>query len=128
MNLSVDDEVRFKLLSLLKDDPSLTQRQMKHLTGVSLGKVNFCVTALVQKGQIRVERFKNNSNKAAQLYHITPSGLGELTLLTLRFLKIKLVEYDQIRVQIENLYEQMQYMDVTLCEDSELLDRLKSIL
>jgi EPS-associated MarR family transcriptional regulator len=111
----------------LKDDPSLTQREMMRQTGVSLGKVNYCVSALVEKGQIRVERFKNNSNKTAYLYHITPSGLKAFTSLSLRFLKIKLTEYDQIKVQIECLYQQVQNLDIPLCEDPELLIQLKSI-
>ncbi len=97
-------------------------------TGVSLGKVNYCVSALVEKGQIRVERFKTNSNKTAYFYHITPSGLKALTSLSLRFLKIKLEEYGQIKAQIENLYQQVQNLDVQLCEDSELLIQLRNIL
>jgi EPS-associated MarR family transcriptional regulator len=123
----MDEEIRYKILSILKDDPNLTQREMMQQTGVSLGKVNYCVSALVEKGQIRVERFKNNSNKAAYLYHITPSGLKAFSNLSLRFLKIKLKEYDRIKVQIESLYEQVQNMDAQLCEDPELLIQLKNI-
>ena len=59
----MDEEIRYKILSILKDDPSLSQREMMQQTGVSLGKVNCFVSAFVEKGQIRVERFKNNSNK-----------------------------------------------------------------
>ena len=128
MNASMDEEIRYKILSILKDDPSLTQREMMQQTGVSLGKVNYCVSALVEKGQIRVERFKNNSNKTAYFYHITPSGLKAFTSLSLKFLKIKIDEYDQIKAQIENLYQQVQNLDVQLCEDPELLIQLRNIL
>ena len=124
----MDKEIRYKILSILKDDPSLTQREMMQKTGVSLGKVNYCVTALVEKGQIRVEQFKNNSNKTAYLYHITPSGLKAFTNLSLSFLKVKLKEYDQVKAQIESLYQQVQNMDAQLCEDPELLLQLKNIL
>ena len=124
----MDEEIRYKILSILKDDPSLTQREMMQQTGVSLGKVNYCVTALVEKGQIRVEQFKNNSNKTAYLYHITPSGLKAFTNLSLSFLKVKLKEYDQVKAQIESLYQQVQNMDAQLCEDPELLIQLKNIL
>lgn len=124
----MDEEIRYKILSILKDDPSLTQREMMQQIGVSLGKVNYCVSALVKRGQIRVERFKNHSNKTAYLYHITPSGLKSFTSLSLRFLKIKLKEYEQIKAQIESLYQQVQNMDAQLCEDPELVIQLKNIL
>lgn len=124
----MDEEIRYKILSILKDDPSLTQREMMQQTGVSLGKVNYCVSALVQKGQLRVERFKKYSNKTAYLYHITPSGLKAFTSLSLRFLKIKLKEYEQVKVQIGSLYQQIQNMDAQLCEDPELVIQLKNIL
>lgn len=127
MNASMDEEIKYKILSILKDDPSFTQREMMRQTGVSLGKVNYCVSALVEKGLIRVERFKNNSKKAAYLYHLTPSGLNAFTNLSLRFLKIKLKEYDRIKVQIESLYHQVHNMDAQLCEDPELLIQLKDI-
>ncbi len=114
MNKPLDDEIRYKLLFLLKDDPSLTQREMNQRMGISLGKINFCISALIEKGMIRVERFKNNSNKSAYLYNITPAGLKELSHLTLNFLKIKLKEYDQIKKEIENLSEQIKHMDIDL--------------
>jgi EPS-associated MarR family transcriptional regulator len=123
----MDEEIRYKILSILKDDPSLTQREMMRQTGVSLGKVNYCVSALVEKGQIRVERFKNDFNKTAYLYHITPTGIKAFTNLSLRFLKIKLKEYDRIKAQIESLYQQVHNMDAQLCEDPELLSQLRNI-
>jgi EPS-associated MarR family transcriptional regulator len=123
----MDEEIRYKILSILKDDPSLTQREMMQQTGVSLGKVNYCVSALVEKGQIRVERFKNDFNKTAYLYHITPTGIKAFTNLSLRFLKIKLKEYDRIKAQIESLYQQVHNMDAQLCEDPELLSQLRNI-
>jgi EPS-associated MarR family transcriptional regulator len=123
----MDEEIRYKILSILKDDPNLTQREMMQQTGVSLGKVNYCVSALVEKGQIRVERFKNDFNKTAYLYHITPTGIKAFTNLSLRFLKIKLKEYDRIKAQIESLYQQVHNMDAQLCEDPELLSQLRNI-
>ena len=123
----MDEEIKYKILSILKDDPNLTQRDMMQQTGVSLGKVTYCVSALVEKGQISVERFKNNSNKTAYFYHITPSELKAFTTLSLRFFKIKIEAYDQIKTQIESLYQQVQNLDVQLCEDSELLIQLRNI-
>lgn len=77
---------------------------------------------------IRVERFKNNLNKSAYLYNITPLGLRELSHLTLNFLKVKLKEYDQIKKEIESLSDQIKNMDIDLQNDLELWQEVKSIL
>jgi len=127
MNAPLDDEIRFKLLMLLKDQPKLTQREMNQLMGISLGRINFCVSALAQKGLIRIERFKNNLNKTGYLYHVTPTGLKVLTHLTLNFLRLKLKEYEQIKKEIKSLSEQVSKMDSKLCDDPELLSDLKKI-
>ncbi|WDP85948.1 MAG: MarR family EPS-associated transcriptional regulator [Desulfobacter sp.] len=127
MNAPLDDEIRFKLLTLLKDEPKLTQREMNQLMGISLGRLNFCVSALAQKGLIRIERFKNNSNKPGYLYQITPSGLKDLAHLTVNFLQLKLKEYEQIKKEIKKLSEQVSKMDSQLCDDPELLSDLKKI-
>ncbi|WP_022668244.1 MarR family EPS-associated transcriptional regulator [Desulfospira joergensenii] len=128
MNNPRDNEIRFKLLNLLKDEPKLTQREMKQKMGVSLGKVNYCISLLTQKGMIRIERFKNSSNKAAYLYRITPAGLKELTDLTWSYLKLRIKEYDQIKQEIQYLSEQIEQMDRKACDDSGLLDGLKRII
>lgn len=83
MNTAFDKEIRLKLLKLLQNEPKLTQRQMNSKMGVSLGKVNYCLSALIEKGMIRVERFKKQKNKSAYLYRLTPEGLEELAALTL---------------------------------------------
>ena len=96
--------------------------------GVSLGKVNFCVSLLAQKGMIRIERFKNSSNKTAYLYRITPAGLKELTHLTWSYLRLKVKEYDQIKQEIQYLSEQINRMGGDLYNDSVLLESLKRII
>ncbi len=128
MNIPMDTDIRFKLLSLLKEKPNLTQREMKQEMGISLGKVNFCVSFLAQKGLIRIERFKNASKKTAYLYRITPAGLKELTHLALKRLKIRIQEYDEIKKEINILFEQVQGMDDTVRHDTDLLQDVKRII
>lgn len=127
MNKAVDSEIKLSLMRLLQENPQLTQREMNQKMGVSLGKINYCISALVQKGMIKIERFKKKKNKSAYIYHLTPSGIEELASLTLFFLKIKLKEYDRIKMEIKSLSKQINEMDFRLVDDPELLDDLKNI-
>ncbi|WDP88933.1 MAG: MarR family EPS-associated transcriptional regulator [Desulfobacter sp.] len=128
MNASLDDEIKLKLLSLLKDNPSLTQREMSKMIGVSLGKINYCISAIVQTGLIRIEQFKNTSHKNAYLYHITPIGLKELTHLILHCLKHKLKEYEDIKKEIKILLELGEDIDADFCNNPELLVKSKGFI
>lgn len=127
MNKAVDSEIKLSLMRLLQENPQLTQREMNQKMGVSLGKINYCISALVQKGMIKIERFKKKKTKSAYIYHLTPSGIEELASLTLFFLKIKLKEYDRIKMEIKSLSKQINEMDFRLVDDPELLDDLKNI-
>ena len=80
MNTAFDKEIHLNLLKLLKDAPELTQRAMNQKMGVSLGKINYCISALAQKGMIKMERFKKAKNKSAYVYRLTPKGFEELFL------------------------------------------------
>ena len=97
MKNQFDNQVRLQLLNLLKNNPNLTQRGMNRQMGVSLGKINYCLNTLSEKGLIKVERFVKSNNKPAYMYKITPSGFQEITRLTLKFLKLKIEEYDSIQ-------------------------------
>lgn len=129
MNSASINEIRLKLLKLLEKHPQLTQREMKKRMGISLGKVNYCISGLVGRGLIRVERFKKNPNKTGYLYRLTPKGVEELTRLTFQFLKVRLEEYEQIRIEICKLSEQISNMLPDSIEaHSELMEKLKKIL
>ncbi|MCP4671357.1 MAG: MarR family EPS-associated transcriptional regulator, partial [Desulfobacula sp.] len=78
MNTSFDKEIHLSLLKLIQKEPKLTQREMNQKMGVSLGKINYCISALTNKGMIKVERFKKAENKSAYIYRLTPKGLEEL--------------------------------------------------
>lgn len=97
------DEVHYKLMRLLEANPELSQRDVARELGISLGKVNFCLRALVQKGLIKAKRFKNSQNKVAYMYLLTPRGIEEKTKLTMWFLRSKTREYKALRDEIEQM-------------------------
>ena len=128
MNAAFNKEIHLKLLKLLQEEPELTQREMNQKMGVSLGKINFCISALSQKGMIKVERFKKAKNKSVYIYRLTPKGFDELACLTLSFLKLKIQEYDKIKQEIKALSEQINKIDPELYDNSELLVELKKLI
>lgn len=97
----INDEIKYHLLSLLEKDPHMTQRALAKETGMSLGKVNYCLRALVDKGIIKARNFYNNKQKSAYAYYLTPNGFQEKAQVTYRFLQQKIREYESIKEQIE---------------------------
>lgn len=81
----------------------MSQRDMARELGISLGKANYCLRALIQKGWIKADNFKNSRNRTAYMYLLTPRGIEEKARLTLRFLQIKVREYETLRIEIEQL-------------------------
>ncbi len=105
MGKPVPDDVRFRVLRVLQNDPGLSQRQIAVALGVSLGAVNYCLRALTEKGQIKVRNFRSSNNKLRYAYILTPSGVAEKARLTGAFLKRKVVEYDALKAEIEAFSE-----------------------
>ena len=99
----MNEELRLKVLRLLTDKPSVTQRELATDLGISLGKANFCIRALIDKGWIKVENFKRNPNKLGYAYVLTPNGLRAKARATLAFLKRKQDEYVELEREIEQL-------------------------
>ncbi len=91
------------LLKLIEANPAIQQREMAKEMGVSLGKTNYCLQALVQKGLVKMDNFRRNDNKLAYIYLLTPSGIETKARLTVSFLKHKVAEYEAIRREIEEL-------------------------
>ena len=104
------DEIRYKLLSYLADHPDASQRDLARALGISLGKVNYCVQALTEKGLIKARNFKNSNNKAAYAYILTPNGIEEKVNVTYAFLRRKMAEYDAIVLEIERLSAEVKSM------------------
>jgi EPS-associated MarR family transcriptional regulator len=101
------DEVRYKLLKLLEANPKISQRDVARELGISLGKVNYCLQLLVQKGWIKATNFKNSKNKIAYMYLMTPRGIEEKAGVTLRFLQRKLREYEELRADIKRIRQEV---------------------
>jgi EPS-associated MarR family transcriptional regulator len=96
-----------KLLREIKETPEMTQRELSSRLGVSLGKVNFLIKALIDKGFIKAKNFKNANNKYAYIYILTPPGLEEKARITYHFLKRKMEEYDQLEEEIRQLKKEI---------------------
>ncbi len=97
------DEYRYRILKLLENNPTASQREIARELGVSLGRVNFCLQALVEKGLIKVNNFRQNESKRAYLYYLTPKGMKEKARVTVRFLSSKLDEYESLKRQVAEL-------------------------
>ena len=104
------DELRLKILKILEENPDLKQRQLADLLNISLGKTNYCIQSLIEKGLLKVQNFKNSNNKLAYSYLLTPGGMEEKARLTFRFLKRKMEEYEILKKEIEELtHDSIQY-------------------
>ena len=103
-----DDEIDYRLMRLLNANPAASQRDLARELGVSLGKVNYCLRALVVKGWIKAGSFKNSRNKAAYMYLLTPRGVQQKALLTVRFLRRKVQEYEALRVEIDQMRQEAE--------------------
>ena len=97
------DEYRYRILKLLEKNPTASQREIARELGVSLGRVNFCLQALIEKGLIKVNNFRKNESKRAYLYYLTPKGMKEKTRVTVRYLKSKLDEYESLKREVAEL-------------------------
>lgn len=97
------DEYRYKLLQFLQTSPRASQRELASALGISLGKANYCLNALMEKGLIKARNFTNSQNKRAYMYYLTPHGLREKARVTVRFLKQRMQEYETLRREIEIL-------------------------
>jgi EPS-associated MarR family transcriptional regulator len=100
---TLSDPQRLELLKLLQDRPQMSQRDLALAMGVSLGKANYCLKALMQKGLVKLGRFRANPDKHQYAYLLTTAGLREKTRITLEFLKVKVSEYEALEKEIEQL-------------------------
>ena len=94
---------KFQILKSLERDSHPTQRQLSNDLGVSLGKINYCLKNLVEKGFIKVNNFRNNKNKIQYSYLLTQKGIEEKAKLTLDFIRIKTQEHDTLKQEAKNM-------------------------
>ncbi len=99
----LDEESHLKVLRLIESNPRMSQRDLAVAMGVSLGKTNYCIKALLDKGFIKMQNFRNSQNKLAYVYLLTPLGVEQKTQMTLEFLKHKVQEYERLHTEIAEL-------------------------
>lgn len=97
------DETRYRILKRLESDPQASQRGIADELGISLGRVNYCLQALIRKGLVKVNNFRSSHRKRAYLYLLTPRGVEEKARVTARFLHVKLAEYEILKRELEEL-------------------------
>ncbi|TDG12894.1 MarR family EPS-associated transcriptional regulator [Seongchinamella unica] len=105
------EEAHLKIMRLLEANPGISQRDIARELGVSLGKVNYCLKALVEKGHVKAQNFKNSSNKAAYLYLLTPRGVKAKARITAAYLQRKIADYEAIKAEIEELRAEVAKRD-----------------
>ena len=103
----INQEIHLKVLRYLEENPDVTQRDLADALNVSLGKANYCLKALINKGLVKASNFKNSSNKRAYLYVLTPQGIEAKAQISLKFLQRKMREYDLLRREIEQLRSEL---------------------
>ena len=96
-----DNEDHFEVLRKIQKKPNSTQRELAEELGFSLGKLNYCIKALQEKGLLKLENFKKNPKKINYFYVLTPKGISEKTKLTINFMKRKMKEYDELKKELE---------------------------
>ena len=96
-----DNPDQFNVLRKIKSKPNYSQRKLAEELGFSLGKLNYCLKALKEKGLVKIHNFKKNPHKFDYVYNLTPKGITTKTRLTLNFMKRKMKEYDELKAEIE---------------------------
>ncbi len=103
----MQEDVRFRVLKHLEDNPELTQRQLAETVGVSVGGIHYVLNALVDKGLVKLGNFSAAEDKRRYSYILTPKGIAEKTALTRRFLVRKMKEYDALKAEIDALRDEV---------------------
>ena len=96
----MQDEITYKLLKSIEEDPSQSQRALSRSLGISLGKLNYCLKALIDKGLVKANNFRQSDSKSDYLYLLTPKGVDEKARVTIRFLQRKMQEYELLEKEI----------------------------
>ena len=103
----LNEEISYTLFKLIEADPDISQRELAKEMGISLGKTNYCLKGLMEKGWLKARNFRNSNNKIAYAYILTPTGLSEKAKLTARYLKHKVHEYETLKSEIEILHKEV---------------------
>jgi EPS-associated MarR family transcriptional regulator len=104
----LQEDTYFRVLRMLQDNPDMTQREIAEILGISTSGLNYCLKALIDKGWVKVQNFSQSKNKFGYIYVLTPQGIAEKAVLTGRFLKRKMQEYETLRAEIEALQSDVE--------------------
>ena len=106
----MDEALRYQILKRLQEDPNISQRDLAKDLDISLGKVNYCLRGLMEKGWVKAKNFRNSNNKLAYAYFLTPHGVEEKARVTLSYLKYRVEQYEQLEKEIEQLRLEARYL------------------
>lgn len=106
-SVTPESEIHLKVLRKLEDNPQITQRELAQNLGVSLGKANYCLKALIEKGFVKARNFHNSNNKRAYLYALTPRGMEAKARISVAFLRRKMEEYERLKAEIAQLEKEV---------------------
>ena len=102
--MTLDDATRYQLLKLIEAHPDYSQREIAAAMGVSVGKLNYCLKAIVHKGWVKMGDFRSKPDKRSYPYLLTPQGIEEKARVTVRFLQHKMDEYENLKIEIKRLH------------------------
>ena len=102
----LQEDTHFRVLRLLQENPDLTQRELAERLGISVGGLNYCLKAMMDKGLVKMNNFAQSKNKFGYVYILTPTGLAEKAAITHRFLHRKMEEYEALKAEIQVLKEE----------------------
>lgn len=104
----MQEDTYFRVMRLIQENPDLTQRELAQELGVSVGGLNYCLNALIDKGLVKMQNFQNSKNKFKYVYLLTPLGVAEKLALTSQFLSRKMHEYEALKAEIDSLKAEVQ--------------------
>ncbi len=105
----IQEDTHFRIMRILQENPDLTQRELAEKLGISVGGLNYCLNALMDKGLVKMQNFSNSKNKFKYVYLLTPLGIAEKLDLTTRFLSSKMEEYEALKLEIEALRSEVEF-------------------
>lgn len=119
----LENEEVLQIFREIHRSPEMTQRQLSARLGISLGKINFLINALIERGFVKVENFRKSSNKIAYFYYLTPRGIEEKSRATYLFLKTKMRAYERLEGEIRQLREEVRESGLLSDEQGRSGDR-----
>ena len=113
----IQEDTHFRIMRILQDNPDLTQRELADKLGMSVGGLNYCLTALIDKGLVKMQNFSRSKNKFGYIYLLTPKGISEKIILTSKFLDRKQAEFEALKAEIESLKAQTNFSETVLSSE-----------